>query len=280
MTDRNRKREYEAQGKSVELAIDAGLAALGVTLDDVIVEIIDEGSRGLLGIGSRDAVVRLTVKGLVAVPPAPPAKPEVAAVTPPPAPKPKPAPVVTPEPVVKTAVTPPSVPVTPTAVEPDGEHEPDAQEAAAAKEILENLLEKMHVDATVNLDFTEPDDITGERVNILDVQGKDLRVLIGQHGDTLNALQYILRLMVGHHLQQRPSFVIDVEGYRQRREAALSKLAERMAQKVLSQKRPISLEPMPPYERRIIHITLREHEGVYTQSVGEGKRRKVRILPK
>ncbi|MCA9933672.1 MAG: protein jag [Ardenticatenaceae bacterium] len=275
MTDRNKKREYEAQGKSVESAIDAGLAALGVKLEDVDVEVIDEGSRGLLGIGSRDAVVHLTVKGTVSTPPAaPPAKPAES----PAPPKPEPAP--EPEPVVETAVsaTSPSAPETP-AAEVDTA-EPDAQEAAVAKEILENLLDKMHVTATVSLDITEPDDLTGQRVNVLDIQGQDLRVLIGQRGDTLNALQYILRLMVGHRLQQRPSLVIDVEGYRQRREAALSKLAERMAQKVISQKRPISLEPMPPYERRIIHMTLREHQEVYTHSVGEGKRRKVRILPK
>ena len=138
----------------------------------------------------------------------------------------------------------------------------------------------MGVAATVSLDITEPDDLTGESINILDVQGKDLRILIGSRGDTLNALQYITRLMVSHKLQQRTNFVIDIEGYRQRREAALSKLAERMAQKVLKRKRPISLEPMPPYERRIIHMTLRDHSGVYTQSVGEGRRRKVRILPK
>ncbi len=277
-----KKQEYEAQGKTVDAAIEAGLAALGVSEDAVFVEIVDEGSRGLLGIGSREAVVRLMLKQ---------DKPAAARPTPP-----KQAPVSS-EPVrtaaheeeddEETAVSPPPAPpkVDPKPasmppVEGISNVEADSEEAAVAKETLETLLTKMGVDATVSLDVTEPDDLTGQSINILDVQGQDLRVLIGPRGDTLNALQYISRLMVGHKMQQRTNFVIDVAGYRQRREAALSKLAERMAQKVLKRQRPISLEPMPPYERRVIHITLRNHTGVYTQSVGEGRRRKVRILPK
>lgn len=283
----NRKREYQAQGKTVDAAIEAGLAALGVPEEAVDVEIVDEGSRGLLGIGSRDAVVRLTVKQ------------KKEPTTPPPPPKPAPA---KPVQVIEeaatedeaqglgaTAVTPspaPQPPKTPAPSPAPGNAEglpiiePDAEEAAVAKETLETLLEQMGVTATISLDITKPDDLTGERINLLDVQGQDLRILIGPRGDTLNALQYITRLMVSHKLQQRTNFVIDVEGYRHRREAALSKLAERMAQKVLQRKRPISLEPMPPYERRVIHMTLRNNAGVYTQSVGEGRRRKVRILPK
>lgn len=273
-----KKREIEVQGKTVEAAVAAGLASLGVAEDKVEVVVVDEGSRGLLGIGSRDAVVRLTLKTPTAVTPLPPPKPQ---------PQPKPAPVVSPpmakaEPVEKveiakeTAVT-PVVAAQPASLTVD---DGDNQEAAVAQETLETLLDMMGVAATVAVDVTEPDDITGERVHILDVQGRDLRILIGPRGETLNALQYISRLMVGHKIQQRANFVIDVEGYRQRREAALSKLAERMAEKVLARKQPISLEPMPPNERRVIHMTLREHNGVYTESVGEGKRRKVRILPK
>jgi spoIIIJ-associated protein len=90
----------------------------------------------------------------------------------------------------------------------------------------------------------------------------------------------LARLMVGNQLQKRASFVVDVEGYRKRRQQALARLAERMAKKVISRRRPVSLEPMPPHERRIIHMTLRDNDEVYTQSSGEGKRRKVRILPK
>ena len=104
--------------------------------------------------------------------------------------------------------------------------------------------------------------------------------LIGPRGETLNAIQYISRLMVGNQMQQRATFVVDIEGYRSRRQQALARLTERMAKKVVNRRRPVSLEPMPPHERRIIHMTLRDNDEVYTQRSGEGKRRKVRILPK
>ncbi len=272
-----KKREYEAQGKTVEAAIESGLAAMRATRDEVEIQVLDEGSRGLLGIGSRNAVVKLTLKqGLVQEEPV--------------------APVITaaaPKPVSPTVVEPMTTlsapaPVEMLADEEEDEEEPTAvssapildEEAAVAQEILTNLLQKMAVSATIVAGVTAPDDLTGERVNVLDIRGEDLRILIGQRGDTLSALQYIARLMVGHRLHQRANFVIDIEGYRQRREVALAKLAERMAQKAIQQRRPISLEPMPPHERRIIHMTLRGHQRVYTQSTGEGDRRKVRILLK
>lgn len=272
-----KKREYEAQGKTVEAAIEAGLAAMRVTRDEVDIQVLDEGSRGLLGIGSRSAVVRIVLRQDVVVElaaaPIMPASPAPAPVAEPPALPAAPAPAeIRVEKEEKEAVAPTAV--SPTTVPADNE------EAAVAQEILTNLLQKMAVPGTIIASVTEPDDLTGERVNVLDIRGDDLRILIGQRGDTLSALQYISRLMVGHRLRQRANFVIDIEGYRQRREMALAKLAERMAHKAIQQRRPISLEPMPPHERRIIHMTLRGHQRVYTQSTGEGDRRKVRILLK
>ena len=85
--------------------------------------------------------------------------------------------------------------------------------------------------------------------------------------------------MVAHRLHRRSNFVVDVEGFRQRREQALTRLAERMAEKARQRGEPISLEPMSAYERRIIHMTLRGAEDVYTESTGEGKQRRVRIFP-
>ena len=142
------------------------------------------------------------------------------------------------------------------------------------------LLQKMSIQAELRASISEPDDLTGRKVNVIDVEGEDLGVLIGPRGETLNAIQYLARLMVGNQMQQRASFVVDVEGYRKRREQALSRLAERMAKKVVNRRSAVSLEPMPPHERRILHMTLRDNDEVYTQSSGEGKRRKVRILPK
>jgi spoIIIJ-associated protein len=104
--------------------------------------------------------------------------------------------------------------------------------------------------------------------------------LIGRRGETLSALQYITRLIVGKELHKPIAVVIDVEGYRARREQQLRRLARRMAQQTIERGRTMSLEPMPANERRIIHIELREHSQVYTESVGEGEKRKVTIIPR
>ena len=197
------------------------------------------------------------------------AKPKTAVPTPKPKPQPKPAPKKR-----ETAVA-------PQANGSDVEvKEADPEEKTVALEVMTTLLEKMDVAAELTASVSEPDDLTGRKVNVIDIEGEDLGVLIGPRGETLNAVQYLARLMVGNQMQKRASFVVDVEGYRKRRQQALARLAERMAKKVISRRRPVSLEPMPPHERRIIHMTLRDNDEVYTESSGEGKRRKVRIIPK
>lgn len=259
----------ETKGSDVEAAIQAGLAKLGLSRDEVEIEILDQGSKGLLGIGARQAQVRLTAQTVAEpvvepvvvedVTPEPEIEPVVVELEPEPAPR-------------KTAVAP--------AEEDEETITARETERDAAVEIVSELLEKMHTEATLTTSLSEPDDVTGRIINVLEIHGDDLSTLIGPRGDTLNALQYISRLMVGHKLRTRAGFVIDVEGYRQRREQALARLADRMARKVAKNKRPMSLEPMPPHERRIIHMTLREDTYVYTESTGEGNRRKVRIIPK
>lgn len=257
------KREIEVRGTDVEKAIESGLQKLGVGRSDVIIDVIDEGSRGLLGIGSRDAVVRLV--SLSAPEPTTMPKPAAKTAAPPPKPKKK----------EKES----AVPTTANGSDVDVQ-DVDPEEGKIAIDVITTLLAKMHVEANLTASISEPDDLTGRCVNVIDIEGDDLGVLIGPRGETLNAVQYLARLMVGNQLQKRATFVVDVEGYRQRRQQALARLAERMAKKVISRRRPVSLEPMPPHERRIIHMTLRDNDEVYTQSSGEGKRRKVRILPK
>lgn len=249
------KREVEVRGADVDAAIEKGLAQLGVGRNDVIIEVVDEGSRGLLGIGSRDAVVRLTS---MRTPPPPKATAH--------------------PPVQKKVVTRPQPSTPPPAASTEDSAPADEKEIALG--IVQELLDRMGVEADVSTRLTEPDDVTGKRLNVIEINGDDLGMLIGPRGETLNSLQFIARLMAGHKLRERANFVIDVQGYRERREQALARLAERMAQKVVARRRPVSLEPMPPHERRIIHVTLRDDKDVYTQSTGEGKRRKVRILPK
>lgn len=267
------KQEIEVSGPTVEEAISSGLRKLNLARDQVNIEVLDEGRRAILGIGGRDALVRLT----------PAEEPE-----PQPQPEPK-----MPEPmIVKTETATSSIEVD----EEDGDDadywdsdeeeedqdiddEAQSLEAETALSIITDLLDLMHVDADVSLNSTEPDDLTGKSLPVVDINGDDLGVLIGPRGETLDALQYISRLMVGHKTRQRANFVIDIEGYRQRREQALSRLAERMADKAVKRGSPVTLEAMPAYERRIIHMALRDSKDVRTESTGEGNRRRVRIYP-
>jgi spoIIIJ-associated protein len=113
----------------------------------------------------------------------------------------------------------------------------------------------------------------------VDVEGDDLSILIGKRSETLNALQYITRLIVGKELERSVLIIIDVEGYRSRRERQLRQLAQRMAEQAIKTGRRQILEPMPPNERRIIHIELRGNKQVETESRGEEPHRKVTINP-
>lgn len=273
--------EIESRGPTVDAAIAAGLMRLGLERDQVTVIVIDEGSRGLLGIGSREAIVRLGPRSAAEPvappppPPAPPARQEPA--TPPPAARPAPSPI----PAQPTQPAPAS-----TADEEEDEAAQEVSEDTLAAEretavaVISELLEKMRVPAHVTGYLTEPDDLTGQRVNMIEIGGDDLGVLIGPRGETLDSLQFLSRLMVAHKLHRRTNFVVDVEGFRRRREQALTRLAERMAEKARQRGEPIGLEPMSAYERRIIHMTLRNSPDVYTESTGEGKQRRVRIFPK
>ena len=154
--------------------------------------------------------------------------------------------------------------------------------AEAAKEVLETLLARMGVVASV-ASQTKPPVEGGEgasSVISLDVTDDDLGILIGRRGQTLSSLQYIVRLILAHQAKAWVPIVIDVEGYKQRRYGALQALAWRMAEQVKVRGRPFALEPMPAYERRIIHLTLADDPDVTTESTGEGEARKVVIMPK
>jgi len=242
---------------TIEEAVEKGLADLGLPQEAVDVEILDAGSRGLFGLGSRQARIRLIVKG---------------------------------------AQVSESMPVTP-APEPEVEAYDDQEDAAlavqanaspteeddvlrVARETVEELLEKMKVRAQVVASYGNPDDPKGRIPVQVDVRGDDLNILIGKRSETLNSLQYITNLIVCKELERSISVVIDVEGYRLRRASQLRQLARRMADQAVKTGRRQALEPMPASERRIIHMELREHESVTTESVGEDPHRKVTIIPK
>jgi spoIIIJ-associated protein len=280
-----RGESVEGKGRSVDEAIDNALAELGAKRDDVEVEILSRGSRGVFGIGAEDArvVIRRLEKGAPSAP-APKAKP-----APRPAKAAQPAPVA-PQPVdlEEEEVEEEDFGVF---VEPEDEewvaeapaegHDYSHEEVEqVAAEALAGLLKRMSIDAEV-----VPKQASGFMAEgnssppiVVDIVGEDLGVLIGRRGETLAALQYLVRLMVNHRTRRWYNIVVDVEGYKGRRERQLRQLAERMAERVVATQRPVTLEAMPAYERRIIHLTLRNHSDVTTQSVGEDEDRKVMII--
>jgi len=163
---------------------------------------------------------------------------------------------------------------------PETVTETDAGETARVT--LEKLLDLLEVSASVTYqDQPVVEDETETAVPIaFDIKGDDPGILIGRRGQTLDCLQYILRLIVSHQTKEWVSIVLDVEGYRKRRYQALEVFARRMADQVRAKKVSFTMEPMPAYERRIVHLTLADYPGVTTQSIGESEVRKVVILPK
>ncbi len=154
--------------------------------------------------------------------------------------------------------------------------------AEAAKGILERLLTLMGVTASVVPQappFVEQEKEASASV-AFDIKGDDLGILIGRRGQTLTCLQYIVRLIVGQQTKVWVPIAIDVEEYKQRRYQALQVFARQMAEQVKARGAPFRLEPMPAYERRIIHLALADHPDVITESIGQGEARRIVILPK
>ncbi len=155
---------------------------------------------------------------------------------------------------------------------------------AIARQILEDLLSRMDIHAYVTAVLTRVPGQKGdvEETVTLHVEGADeeaMGLLIGRRGETLRSLQFLLNLLVSRRVQKWPQVVVDVGNYRQRRQESLEGLARRMAERVRQTGRPIMLEPMAAYERRIVHLALRDDKSIYTESSGEGEHRKIVIYP-
>jgi spoIIIJ-associated protein len=154
----------------------------------------------------------------------------------------------------------------------------DSPTIKMAVEFLQHLLELMSIDAEVTARLPEtPGDGVGRASAVLDVAGEDLGILIGRRGSTLASLQYTVNHMVSRQLKSKALVTVDVEGYRRRREENLKGLALRLAEKVKSTGRTITLEPMPANERRIVHLALAGDSQVTSFSLGDGESRKVAI---
>ncbi|MFC1955601.1 protein jag [Chloroflexota bacterium] len=146
----------------------------------------------------------------------------------------------------------------------------------AAKGVLETLLSLLEIPASIECSEAEEGNTSSITLN---VRGEDLGILIGRRGQTLASLQYMVKLILGHQTQMGLPIIVDIEGYKQRRYEALRILAWRIEEEVKVSKSPFSLEPMPAFERRIIHITLADSQKVTTESTGFGEGRKVVIKP-
>ena len=250
----DRRANIEVIAPSIEEAIDQGLQELGVPREAVDVEVLDEGSRGLFGLGSRQARIRLTIKQIPAQDQAPSRLAE---------PEPD-----HPEPSRST-----QAPVATDIIDEDFV-------LTVARDVTMELLEKMKVRATVTAVYNESVDNRNRIPVQVNVHGDDLSVLIGRQAETLNALQYIAGLIISKEIGHTIPVVVDVEGYRARRENQLRQLARRMADQAVKTGRRQVLEPMPANERRVIHIELRNNPEVTTESIGEDPRRKITIIPK
>ncbi len=204
-------KKTEKTGKSVDEAIKAAMEELHITdSNEVDVEIVDEGTKGFLGLGSKDAQVKVSIK--------------------------------------------------------------DAN-AALAKQFLNKLFAAMNME--VNIDAES----NGNELNIV-LSGEHMGIVIGKRGDTLDSIQYLTSLIVNHENDDYIKVILDTENYRKKREDALLALASRLAAKVARTGKKHTLEPMNPYERRIIHASLQNNEDVTTFSIGEDPYRKVVIAPK
>jgi len=282
---------------TIEEAIAQGLEELNLPEQAVDIDILDIGSQGLFGLGSRQARVRLTVKDQDLMPEA------------------LDVPAMEPGPTEDLSISEPELAVSgpvrePDLAEADGfldfpdeEYPPedldeqavsDTEEQVSlmpevlneevvlhvAQVTVEELLEKMGFVATVTAYHGVPDDERSRVPLMVDISGDDLSILIGPRAETLNALQYISSLIISKELGRSIPLVVDVEGYRKRRAQQLQRLAYKMADQAVKSGRRQQLEPMPANERRLVHIALRENPEVETESIGEEPRRKVTIIPR
>lgn len=212
--------EYiEVSARTVNEAITEACQKLGVTSNRLDYEVVEEGSNGFLGIGSKPAIIKAAVKL---------------------------------EETVSSGST-----------------------EDVAKKFLNDVFAAMDMDVTVSASYDEIQDELSVELN-----GDDMGVLIGKRGQTLDSLQYLVSLVVNKGVENYIRVKVDTENYRERRRETLENLAKNIAYKVKRTRRPVSLEPMNPYERRIIHSALQNDRYVTTYSEGEEPFRKVVVTLK
>ncbi len=271
------RRIVEVEARTVDEAVARGLVRLGgLSRAEVKIEVLNEGRGGLLGFGAESARVRLT-EVLPGEKPedVPSREPEPGATAP--AARPADVPV---EPV-KPAAPPAEAPVEPAEPAPP-RPEDQAEAEALAREAVETLLGLLGFEDLVleTSDSLLPVKIEGEQSLVLTVRGPGTERLLANEARALQAMQFIVRLIIGRRTEHWANLLLDVDGDRARRMKELFQLAEQSAVLVERDGRPVSLPPMTAYERRVVHLALRDHPGVATQSIGTGDSRKVTVRRK
>lgn len=226
----------EISAKSVNEAVEAALKELNATAEEVDIEVIDEGAKGFLGIGARNAVVRVTIKGHNSAPSKKAEKPAKKS-----------------EKKVKKTIT--------------------GSPEKTAEKFLTDIFGAMGLEVAINSKFD------GDTVSV-ELSGENMGIVIGKRGDTLDSLQYLTSLVVNQESEDYIKVSIDTENYREKRTEALIALSNRLADKVIRTGKRFTLEPMNPYERRVIHSNLQDREEITTYSIGSEPYRKVVISPK
>lgn len=203
-------KSVEKTAKNVNDAINAALLELGVSADDATIEVLDEGTKGFLGIGAKDARVLATINDT---------------------------------------------------------------NAAHAKQFLNKVFDAMELPVDISAKTTD---------NILNInlEGDDMGIIIGKRGDTLDSIQYLTSLVVNQESEEYVKVTVDTENYREKRTQSLIQLSNRLADKVIKSGRKYTLEPMNPYERRVIHSNLQSNDSITTYSIGEDPYRKIVIALK
>ena len=270
-------------GKTIDLAIEAALTQLGLSRDDVSVQVLAQAKPGFLGIGAAPAKVEVTYEAPDLKPEAPKTALSSASRSKPKAkaPAPKAAAPEAPKPQQPKAEAPKAEPKQPCQEKPKAEPvkaepktyapaEPGSVEEKI-EQFVKGLLEHMNSQAVPHA-WKE-----GDNTYSVDLVGEDLGYLIGRRGDTLDAIQHLANYTVNRGIEGHIRINVDAEAYRQKREDSLCRYAQKKAQQVLKARRRTTLEPMNAYERHVIHATLQDMDRITTYSVGTEPNRRVVI---
>ena len=259
----------EFNARTVDEAVEKAAASLGVPAGDLPYEVVDEGSEGFLGIGARDARIVVQAPGGGGSTETPVSEPPIGDEL-----GEEPIPVHSEEAEVEVEDAPPSPDLSEVLGESGEDEDAPAPEKllGEVRDLVTSVVEAMGFEARVDV-------YDANGFIAVDVASDSTALFIGQKGETIDAIQYLVSAAVYRHRPFVKRIVLDTEGYRQRRVEAIQGIAHRTARRAVREGRTVELPPMSPSERRVVHIFLRDNPGVTTASEGSGDNRRVRISP-